>query len=74
MKEFWFAGNHGDVGGWLDRKEGDNPSRLLSDIPLAWIIQEILDLPEKENRLAFKDTTIPRPSYILLKVEPEIYM
>ena len=49
LKETWFAGNHADIGGgWApqDRK------RLLSDIPLAWMIREIEELEDGANRLA----------------------
>ena len=64
MQEVWFAGNHADIGGGWDRENDHN--RLLSDIPLAWMIDEINALEgRKTNRLAFKDTTIPRPSHVL---------
>lgn len=55
VKEVWFAGNHGDVGGgW--QKQPDQ-LRQLSDTPLAWMVQELEDLKETENRLAFARTT-----------------
>lgn len=55
VKEVWFAGNHGDVGGgW--RKQPDQ-LRQLSDTPLAWMVQELKDLKEAENRLAFARST-----------------
>lgn len=55
VKEVWFAGNHGDVGGgW--KKEPDQ-LRQLSDTPLAWMVQELEDLTNKENKLAFSSTT-----------------
>lgn len=55
VKEVWFAGNHGDVGGgW--RKQPDQ-LRQLSDTPLAWMVQELKDLKGTENRLAFSRST-----------------
>lgn len=55
IKEVWFAGNHGDVGGgW--QKQPDQ-LRQLSDTPLAWMVQELHDLKQTENRLAFARTT-----------------
>ena len=50
IKEVFFAGNHGDVGGgWLaegnlDVEEADDPVQL-SDITMKWMIDEILSLP-----------------------------
>ncbi|KAI9888526.1 MAG: hypothetical protein M1814_006860 [Vezdaea aestivalis] len=55
VKEVWFSGNHGDVGGGWGRQ--DFQYRLLSDTPLAWMIQEVLDLPP-DNKLAFKNIEI----------------
>lgn len=55
VKEVWFAGNHGNVGGgW--KKESDQ-LRQLSDTPLAWIVQELDDLTDREKKLAFARTT-----------------
>lgn len=52
LKEVWFSGNHGDVGGgWGPQRE----ERLLSDIPLHWMIQEIKDLEEGANKLALDE-------------------
>ena len=54
VKEVWFVGNHGDVGGgW--KKEPDQ-LRQLSDTPLAWMVQELEDLTDKEKKLAFSST------------------
>ena len=36
IKQVWFAGVHGDVGGGCKPREG----KLLSDIPLAWMVRE----------------------------------
>ncbi|KAK2750712.1 hypothetical protein FQN57_002785 [Myotisia sp. PD_48] len=44
IKEVWFAGNHCDVGGGFSY-EGDI-KRLLSDIPLAWMIEEVISLED----------------------------
>ena len=56
LKEVWFPGNHGDVGGgWGPQGE----KRLLSDIPLDWMIREISeinDLEEGANKLAIDET------------------
>lgn len=55
VKEVWFAGNHGDVGGgW--KKESDQ-LRQLSDTPLAWMVQELDDLTDRGKKLAFARTT-----------------
>lgn len=46
IKEVYFAGNHGDDGGgW--HCEGAN--YLLSDIPLKWMVDEVLALPDTVN-------------------------
>jgi len=56
VKEVWFAGNHGDVGGGWSSMEGDvenePPTKdydmdnyQLSDIALKWMIEELDDLP-----------------------------
>lgn len=51
LKEVWFAGNHGDVGGgWnLKIKPGCNerPQYLLSDIALQWMVQEVRDADQR---------------------------
>ncbi len=52
LKEMWFAGNHADVGGgW----EPQDEKRLLSDIPLAWMIGEIEGLEEGNNKLVIDE-------------------
>lgn len=55
IKEVWFAGNHGDVGGGWSC-DGDN--YLLSEIPLRWMIDEILELPEERDKLAWQVTKV----------------
>jgi uncharacterized protein (DUF2235 family) len=51
LKEVWFAGNHGDVGGGWDLKikPGCNvkPQYLLSDIALQWMVQEVRDADQR---------------------------
>ncbi len=53
IKEVYFAGNHGDVGGgWLaegpkDVDESNDPVQL-SDIALEWMITELQALPAKD--------------------------
>lgn len=49
LKEMWFAGNHADVGGGWDPQAG---KRLLSDIPLEWMLAEIESLEEGTSHLA----------------------
>lgn len=40
FRQFWFAGNHSDVGGSYPE-----PESRLSDVSLAWMIEEALNLP-----------------------------
>lgn len=62
VKEVYFAGNHGDIGGgWLaegnkDVVEADDPVQL-SDIALQWMITELRELPVNDpaERLAFNE-------------------
>jgi uncharacterized protein (DUF2235 family) len=58
FKEVWFAGNHGDVGGGWSLHDGQK--HLLSDIPLNWMIQEVLSLPESESKLSFMTTNVAK--------------
>ncbi|KAF3930308.1 hypothetical protein ABW19_dt0200735 [Dactylella cylindrospora] len=51
LKEVYFCGNHGDIGGGWARKDGQR--RALSDIPLAWMLEEVRNLPNTENKLQF---------------------
>jgi hypothetical protein len=44
VKEVWFAGNHGDVGGGWGFAEDQR--YLLSDTPLEWMINEVKSLPD----------------------------
>ena len=46
LKEHWFAGNHGDVGGgWgPEKKQGEC---LLSDITLKWMVDEMMSVDVK---------------------------
>ncbi|KAI4090257.1 MAG: hypothetical protein LQ344_004883 [Seirophora lacunosa] len=52
LKEVWFAGAHGDIGGgWpLAKKE----TRTLSNLPLKWMLDEVRDLPENDSKLKFE--------------------
>ena len=62
IKEVYFAGNHGDIGGgWLaegerDVEEAEDPVQL-SDLTLEWMIEELQALHEddKEGALAFNN-------------------
>ena len=51
VKEVWFAGAHGDIGGgWPpDRDE----TRTLSTLALKWMIREIVNLPKTADKLKF---------------------
>ncbi|KAF3147500.1 hypothetical protein TWF594_002715 [Orbilia oligospora] len=51
LKEVYFCGNHGDVGGGWGK--APDQKRALSDIPLAWMLQEVRNLPDTENKLEF---------------------
>ena len=44
IKEVWFAGNHGDVGGGWAPGEGTDVQ--LSDIALEWMLSEVGQLPD----------------------------
>ena len=62
IKEVYFAGNHGDIGGgWLAEgkknvSEANDPVQL-SDIALEWMITELQELPHKHpaEKLAFNE-------------------
>ncbi|KAK2731618.1 hypothetical protein FQN57_003271 [Myotisia sp. PD_48] len=56
LKEVWFAGNHGDVGGGWGFEPGQN--HLLSDTALNWMIQEVLTLEKSESKLSFTTTNV----------------
>ena len=47
VKEVWFAGAHGDVGGGWPLKLG--VTRTLSTLSLKWMIREIINLPPDGN-------------------------
>ena len=61
VKEVWFAGNHGDVGGgWPAVNPSEKPatkmegnSCQMSDITLAWMIRELEKLPYGNNKLTW---------------------
>ena len=52
LKEVWFAGNHADIGGGWEPVEN---KRLLSDIPLKWMIEEIESLQDDADHLAIDE-------------------
>lgn len=56
FKEVWFAGNHSDVGGGYRLERGQK--HLLSDTPLNWMIQEVLNLEGSESKLSFATTNV----------------
>jgi len=46
--ELWFSGNHGDVGGGWTSYINNGKHYLLSDIPLAWMIEQVKDIDREE--------------------------
>ncbi|KAK6525978.1 hypothetical protein TWF281_011021 [Arthrobotrys megalospora] len=58
LKEVWFAGDHCDVGGGYGRLPSQK--KLLSDEALAWMLDELKNLPDTENKLAFEPYNPPR--------------
>ncbi|EEP75572.1 conserved hypothetical protein [Uncinocarpus reesii 1704] len=57
IKEVWFAGNHCDVGGGF-RYEG-NSKHLLSDVSLAWMVDEVNKLEDAPaGKLAFQQSIL----------------
>jgi uncharacterized protein (DUF2235 family) len=48
LKEVWFAGNHGDVGGgWplqFDPRTNKNYDYLVSDVALRWMVEEVQEV------------------------------
>ncbi|PGH27936.1 hypothetical protein AJ80_00190 [Polytolypa hystricis UAMH7299] len=63
VKEVWFAGNHCDIGGGF-KYEGKS-RHLLSDVPLAWMIDEILALDDQPcGKLAFDKTTLEQSPHL----------
>jgi uncharacterized protein (DUF2235 family) len=51
LKEVWFAGNHGDVGGgWplqIDPRTNTKYPYLLSDVALRWMVEEVQAVDRK---------------------------
>ena len=74
IKEVWFPGNHGDVGGGWDvpaqetgvaRENNDGDYFQLSDIPLKWMVDEIDDVEQErdpEDRVAWD--TVEKASFL----------
>jgi uncharacterized protein (DUF2235 family) len=60
LKEIWFAGNHGDVGGgWpLETVDSQESDYLLSDVALKWMVAEVRLVDERKN--VWSRTTLPR--------------
>jgi uncharacterized protein (DUF2235 family) len=55
FKQVWFAGNHCDIGGSYPETES-----RLSDVALAWMVQEVMSLPQPV-----------RIDHALLKLHPD---
>ncbi|KAJ5320468.1 hypothetical protein N7508_000751 [Penicillium antarcticum] len=72
LKEVWFAGNHCDVGGGYGLQRGQK--HLLSDTPLNWMIQEVLNLEGSKSKLTFQtlnvDDVVKRENAFPGKEEP----
>lgn len=56
FRQYWFAGNHSDIGGSYPEDES-----RLSDIPLAWMIEQLEALPEPVMIDHSKLNVFPRP-------------
>ena len=60
IRQMWFRGSHGDVGGQLG---GRDASRPLSNIPLVWMLDEAADmglpLPEGWRARFVQDASAP---------------
>lgn len=56
--EMWFAGEHCDVGGGWKLRESQ--THLLSDAPLAWMVEELQNLPNTSNKLCWQQTSIEK--------------
>jgi len=68
--EMWFAGNHGDVGGGWPLREYQ--THLLSDTPLAWMIEEVQNLPHTTHKLAFQKTLIDKVQLSETRIEGQL--
>jgi uncharacterized protein (DUF2235 family) len=56
LREVWFAGNHCDIGGGYGPGKGQK--HLLSDTPLNWMLQEVLNLEGSESKLKFQTLNV----------------
>jgi uncharacterized protein (DUF2235 family) len=60
VKQMWFRGAHGDIGGQLS---GFEPARPLANIPLAWMLEQAesrgLNLPADWRRTLVVDPSAP---------------
>ncbi|KAL8756456.1 MAG: hypothetical protein Q9184_004500 [Pyrenodesmia sp. 2 TL-2023] len=52
VKEVWFAGAHGDIGGGWPLEEGQ--THTLSTLPLKWMLDEIRDLRDSDGKIKFE--------------------
>ena len=51
VTEMWFAGAHGDIGGGWPARKGE--TRTLSSFSLKWMLNQILNLPDGQDKLKF---------------------
>lgn len=65
VKEVWFAGAHGDIGGGWPLEEGQ--TRTLSTLPLKWMLDEIRDLPDDDGKIQFEPH---QKSFLEREVDP----
>jgi uncharacterized protein (DUF2235 family) len=50
IKEVWFPGNHGDIGGgWPNPSGSEDGTVQLSALPLEWMVKELRAVPVKED-------------------------
>ena len=72
IKEVWFAGNHADIGGGWPRQKYQQ--RLLSDIPLKWMIDEVSNLPEPDNvpQISLDTSAFPGPKFTIPRTTEQL--
>ena len=68
VRECWFAGNHGDVGGGWGL--GKRQRQLLSDTPLEWMLGELQTVP-KDEQLAIAKWSAAQDSASITKYSTE---
>jgi len=59
LLELWFSGNHGDIGGGWKTYTSNEKRYLLSDIPLAWMIEQVKEIDDGEDNFLKWNTEMP---------------